>query len=204
MIQQDLRLQLCHTVLGEILICELYRNHPGISIGQAIQMSESASVALDSVCRQTEESDLTANFTIETKRSASTASMQEPVRWTKPTSQDMASRYNQIRCTEDAACGICLAAVEMKLRVVAYFQLHTPSRADYLVTKPEEAQTKVMQKAPNIEDDQCLEISGIRKSHSESVADRVKRKEQQVGQHKRPIVAVCGFEEQKLAISVMR
>jgi len=200
---QTLALRLSRLCFADISIATLHERHFAVTAAASLFMAEAAVVTLQQTVPLKKNKRRSAAFAIETQDLAATLKGQTTVRWPRPTQQEIVGHKEIRRTIENAACGFCLAALEAKLGLFAYARLDRPDSADYAVATVDDAKRKRTSAVPNLEGATFLEISGIRRMNYESVQQRVTKKESQVRAYRKGIVAVCGFQEQKLAIKII-
>jgi hypothetical protein len=114
--------------------------------------------------------------------------------WLKPDDRAKAAWANRDDTTRDGAYSVSLAALESELGLVAVARAEVKTGADYFVAPAG---------APDLEDAERLEVSGINEGARSAVSTRVRQKLEQAaaGQSdRRAIVSVVAFRERVVVL----
>jgi hypothetical protein len=119
--------------------------------------------------------------------------MSYEIEWSPATARELAAHRNEIDATEEGACSVSLAALELELGLVAVSRADTLTGADYLVSRLDN---------PSLEDSWRLEVSGTDRGDRADVERRVRLKIDQVTAPSSDpwIVSVVGFRAQMVRI----
>lgn len=173
--------------INQLLIADLWERHRGLTESLAGAYSEAAHICFNRHHRSPKNCDIVCDQ----EYTAAT------IEWSEPTASMISAWANEIDTTEAGAYGVCLAAVEERLNLVAIARAETLTGADYYVAP-------IGSDENDLEDKIRLEISGMNAGDHSSLAARLRKKQAQAmsGKSGLPaLAAVVGFQIAKILIS---
>lgn len=163
---------------------QLHERHPGLTPEVCSSFAQAAEVALS------RHGEPPCEVVVRSKG----APRKRPLNWLTPDERARRAWANRDDTTRDGAYSVSLAAVETELGLVAVSRADIKTGADYFIAPAG---------APDLEDADRLEVSGVNEGARAAVQARVRQKLEQAaaGQSdRRAVVSVVGFKERVVVL----